>query len=117
MFEKRSNPRLFAGFFPVSPGTSENRERRLNMYRSFVDTLLVFGIVVFCLLGFTHVPAQTKSNIFDRSTLREIKRAPSLLSNPAADLDQCANGGVGSPPVIRLYSRGFRVARDADAQP
>lgn len=68
------------------------------MYRSFVDTLLVFGIVVFCLLGFTHVPAQTKSNIFDRSSLREIKQ-PSLLSNPAADLDQCANGGINNPPA------------------
>ena len=69
------------------------------MYQRVVNTLLIFGIGVFCLLGFTNVPAQTKSNIFERSSLREMKLS-NLLPNPSADLDQCANGGVGSLPVV-----------------
>lgn len=68
------------------------------MYRRAVHGLLVFGIGLFCLLGFKNAPAQTRSKIFDGSILR-VNKLQSLLPNPAADLDQCANGGVGSPPV------------------
>ena len=69
------------------------------MCKSFRVTLMVFGIGVFCLLGFLNVPAQTKSKIFDLRTLTKSK-LQSLLPNPSADLDQCANGGVGDPPVV-----------------
>jgi hypothetical protein len=69
------------------------------MCKSFRVTLMVFGIGVFCLLGFLNVPAQTKSKFFDVRNLKEYK-LQSLLLSPSADLDQCANGGFGSPPVV-----------------
>ncbi len=59
----------------------------------------IFSFAIILLFGALNTPAQTGKQISVNDVFSKY-RIFAPLSNPAADLDQCANGGVGSLPVI-----------------
>jgi hypothetical protein len=65
------------------------------MFRRTTKLLFVFTLVTVFLLGFSIAVAQ-KGNKIPGSLYGRLQRPD---ANPAADLDQCANGGVGDVPV------------------
>lgn len=68
------------------------------MFTRNFTKLIFYAVGVILILGLTNVAAQKPGKTSDSGFFNSIK-ALRPEANPSADLDQCANGGVGSLPV------------------